>query len=142
MDCPPPRTVHMDRYRPAVAWTHIVLGAATLLPALVLPLVFGGVWSLVALGANDPQATAIVGVTFGVVLAVVLAVLAISGGLSLAAGIGLLRGKAWGDVLTIVASVLHLANFPLGTFVGAASLWVLLVREPRTLALPRVDATV
>ena len=115
MDVPSARTTHMDRYRPAVAWTHIVLGAATLLPALILPLVFGGVWSLVALGAHDPQATAIVGVTFGVVLAIVLTVLAISGGLSLAAGVGLLRGKAWGEVLTIIASVLHLANFPLGT---------------------------
>ncbi|MDP2269376.1 MAG: hypothetical protein Q8N23_24870 [Archangium sp.] len=121
----------MTRYRPAVAWTHIVLGGLTLLPAFILPLVFGGVWSLVTLGADDPQASAILGVTFGVVLMVVLSVLAISGGLSLAAGIGLLRKKPWGDVLTIIASVLHIANVPIGTLVGALSLWVLLIREPR-----------
>lgn len=131
---------HMTRYRPAVGWTHIVLGALTLLPAFILPLVFGGVWSLVALGANDPHASAFLGVTLGVVLTVVLMVLAVSGGLSLAAGIGLLRGKAWGEVLTIVASVLHIANFPVGSIVGAVSLWVLLVREPRSRALPRQDA--
>ena len=130
----------MNTYRPAVAWTHLVLGAITLLPAFILPLVFGGVWSIVALGANDPQATAIVGVTFGVILAIVTVVLAVSGGLSLAAGIGLLRGKAWGDVLTVIASVLHLANFPLGTLVGVASMYVLLVREPRPRALPRADS--
>lgn len=129
----------MNTYRPAVAWTHIVMGAITLLPAFILPLVFGGIWSIVALGANDPQATTIVGVTFGVILAIVTVVLAISGGLSLAAGFGLLRGKAWGDVLTVIASVLHLANFPLGTLVGVLSMWVLLVREPRPRALPRAD---
>lgn len=130
----------MSTYRPVVAWTHLVMGVITLLPAFILPLVFGGVWSLVALGANDPQAAAIVGVTFGVILAIVAVVLAISGGLSLAAGIGLLRGKTWGDVLTVIASVLHLANFPLGTFVGVASMYVLLVREPRPRALPRADS--
>lgn len=133
----------MTRYRPAVGWTHVVLGGLTLLPAVILPAIFGGVWSLVTLGADDPQASAILGVTFGVVLMVVLAVLAISGGLSLAAGIGLLRGKPWGDVLTIIASVLHIANVPIGTLVGALSLWVLLVREPRsrTRAMPRAEAT-
>ena len=130
----------MNSYRPSVAWTHIVMGGLTLLPAFILPLVFGGVWSIVALGSNDPQASTIVGVTFGVVLAIVVTVLAISGGLSIAAGIGLLRRKTWGEVLTLIASVLHLANFPLGTLVGGASLWVLLVREPRPRALPRSDS--
>lgn len=119
----------------------MVLGALTLLPALILPLVFGGVWSLVALGSNDPNATAILGVTFGAILAVVLTVLAISGGLSLAAGIGLLRKKAWGDALTIIASILHIANFPVGTLVGAFSMWVLLFREPRSRTLPQPDTS-
>ena len=129
----------MTPYRPVVAWIHVVLGVATLLPALILPLVFGGVWSIVALSANDPQANAVLGVTFGVVLTIVLVVLAFSGGLSLAAGIGLLRGKSWGELLTVIASVLHLANFPLGSALGVFSLWVLLVREPRGTALPRPD---
>ena len=75
-----------------------------------------------------------------VVLAVVLSVLAISGGLSLAAGIGLLKGKPWGEALTMVASVLHLANFPVGTIVGVSSLYVLLIREPRPRSLPRSEA--
>ena len=129
----------MTRYRPIVGWTHIALGVLTVLPAFILPLVFGGVWSLVALGANDPHASAILGVTFGVVLTVVLMVLALSGGLSIAAGVGLLRNKGWGDLLAIVASVLHIANFPVGTIVGGLSLYVLLVREPRSSALPQRD---
>ncbi len=134
----------MTRYRPAIGWTHIVLGGLTLLPAFILPLVFGGVWSLVTMGTEDPQASAILGVTFGVVLMVVLTVLAISGGLSLAAGIGLLRKKPWGDVLTIIASVLHIANVPIGTLVGALSLWVLLIREPRNRprSMPHADASI
>ncbi len=131
----------MTRYRPLVGWTHVIFGAVTLLPAFILPLIFGGIWSIVAVGAHDTQAPAIVGVTFGVVLTIVLMVLAISGGLSIAAGVGLLRNKAWGDVLAIIASVLHIANFPIGTIVGAVTMWVLLVREPRsaTSAIPQRD---
>ena len=121
-----------------------MLGGLTLLPAFILPLVFGGVWSLVNLGTDDPQASAILGVTFGVVLVVVLSVLALSGGLSLAAGIGLLRKKPWGDVLAIIASVLHIANVPIGTLVGVLSLWVLLVKEPRNRprSMPHADAAI
>lgn len=130
----------MTTYRPLVGWTHLVLGALALLPALILPLVFGGIWGIVAVGSKDPEASAIVGVTFGVVLIIVLAVLLVSGGLSIAAGVGVLRGKAWGDLLAIVASLLHVLNFPIGTIVGAFTLWVLLAREPASrLGTPRAD---
>jgi hypothetical protein len=121
---------------------HVIFGAVTLLPAFILPLIFGGIWSIVAVGAHDTHAPAILGVTFGVVLTIVLMVLAVSGGLSIAAGVGLLRNKAWGDVLAIIASVLHIANFPIGTIVGAVTMWVLLMREPRSAisAMPQRDA--
>ena len=132
----------MNSYRPLVGWTHVVLGVLALLPALILPLVFGGIWGIVAVGSKDPQASAIVGVTFGVVLLIVLGVLLVSGGLSIVAGVGVLRGRAWGDVLAIVASLLHVLNFPIGTLVGGFTLWVLLAREPASrVALPRNDAT-
>jgi hypothetical protein len=133
----------MTRYRPAVGWTHVIFGAVTLLPAFILPLIFGGIWSIVTVGAHDTAAPAILGVTFGVVLTIVLMVLAVSGGLSIAAGVGILRRKAWGDVLAVIASILHIANFPLGTIVGAATLWVLLFREPRSAmtAIPQRDVT-
>ena len=95
---------------------------------------------MVALGTNEPHALAMVGATFGLVLTVVMAVLALSGGLSITAGIGLVRGKGWGDLLAIIASVLHIANFPVGTIVGGLSLYVLLVREPRPASVPQRDS--
>ena len=108
-----------------------MLGVLTVLPALVLPLVFGGLWGIVALGAPDPKTSAVLGVTFGVILLIVLIVLAISGALSIGAGLGVLKGKRWGDALAIIASFLHIANVPIGTAVSVFTLWVLLIREPR-----------
>ncbi|HET9216285.1 MAG TPA: zinc-ribbon domain-containing protein [Terriglobia bacterium] len=47
---------------------------------------------------------------------------------SIAAGIGLLRYRNWGRVLTLVLSVLRLLEFPLGTATAIYSFWVLLSR--------------
>ena len=131
----------MTSYRPIVGWTHVVLGALALLPALILPLVFGGLWGIVAVNADDPRASTVVGIAFGVVLVIVLAILLVSGGLSIAAGVGVLRRQRWGDVLALIASALHILNFPVGTLVGAFTFWVLLAREPAArVALPTADA--
>ena len=45
---------------------------------------------------------------------------------SVAAGIGLLRYRGWGRVLTLVLSFLRLLEFPLGTLTAIYSFWVLL----------------
>jgi hypothetical protein len=45
---------------------------------------------------------------------------------SVAAGIGLLRYRSWGRVLTIVLSFLRLLEFPFGTATAFYSFWVLL----------------
>ncbi len=120
----------MSSYRPLVGWLHVGLGLLNMLPALILPLVFGGIFGVVAIGSKDPTATSVVGVTLGVILFVAMTVLLLSGALSLAAGVGILQRRAWGDALALVASVLSLPHFPLGTALGAFGLWVLLVREP------------
>jgi hypothetical protein len=48
---------------------------------------------------------------------------------SIAAGVGLLRYRSWGRVLTIVLSVLRLLEFPFGTATAIYSFWVLLSRD-------------
>ncbi|RIH65846.1 hypothetical protein D1164_06135 [Mariniphaga sediminis] len=45
------------------------------------------------------------------------------------AGIGLFRRKEWARILTLILSVIHLLNFPLGTAVGVYSLWALVQPE-------------
>ena len=59
----------------------------------------------------------------GTVTACIMVVLALPG---LAAGIGLLKGKSWGRMLAMIVGLFHLFNFPLGTALGAYTLWVLL----------------
>lgn len=45
---------------------------------------------------------------------------------SIAAGVGLLRYRSWGRVLTIVLAFLRLLEFPLGTLTAFYSFWVLM----------------
>lgn len=130
----------MTSYRPLVAWIHIVLGVLALVPLIVLTAVFGGVWAVVAAVTADAAVSGWVGAGLGAVLVVALVSTALGAGFSIAAGVLGLKGHPWGDALLLVASVLHLLNFPLGTALGVFGMWVLLVREPRTrFAPPRPD---
>ena len=47
---------------------------------------------------------------------------------SVAAGVGLLRYRSWGRILTLVLSFVRLLEFPLGTITAIYSFWVLLSR--------------
>jgi len=48
---------------------------------------------------------------------------------SIVGGVALLRYKSWGRYLVLVLSVLALFSIPLGTALGAYSIWVLLQDE-------------
>jgi hypothetical protein len=50
-------------------------------------------------------------------------------GLSVAAGIGLIKGKSWGRTLAIVNAVLDLFSFPFITVIGVLSLIYLFRKE-------------
>lgn len=45
------------------------------------------------------------------------------------AGVGVLRRRPWGRYMALVLAVIWLANIPLGTTIGAYSLWVLVQDE-------------
>ena len=49
------------------------------------------------------------------------------------AGIGLLNTKPWARVLTIILGILNLPGFPVGTLLGVYSLYVMLDDETSTL---------
>lgn len=52
------------------------------------------------------------------------------------AGIGLLKRKEWGRIITLILSVIGIMNFPIGTVVGIYSIWVLVQDETVSLFKP------
>jgi len=70
-----------------------------------------------------------IGGLFGLSIAIIV-LLALTG-LSVAAGIGLLKGKSWGRILGIINAVLDLFNIPIGTVIGVLTLIYLLRAEVR-----------
>jgi len=61
-----------------------------------------------------------------VVVAIAMFVVSVAG---IVAGIGVLRKRPWGRVLMLVISFINLLRIPLGTALGAYSIWVLLNDE-------------
>jgi hypothetical protein len=57
-----------------------------------------------------------VGATFGLSIGVFFLLAFI--GLSVAGGVGLLMGKNWGRIVSIVNAALNLLNIPIGTIIG------------------------
>ena len=101
-----------------LGWLHI-LGHAFFLVIGML-----GFFLLTGIGvfSGDREAMTILSLV-GTLGAAFFGIVALPG---LAAGYGLLTRKNWGRILAIIVGVLGLMNFPIGTLVGAYTLWVLL----------------
>lgn len=109
----------------------IASNALYLLGALVLFFVMvtvSGMLSAIGISSGDveaarvlPQIAGLIGM-LGVGFAMFLAIVALPG---IIVGIGLLMRKTWARILGIVVGVLMLFHFPLGTLIGAYTLFVL-----------------
>jgi hypothetical protein len=108
---------------------HINVVAALQIGFSILGLIIGGVlFTLFVLLGNfidEPDAQMVFGIIAQVVM-VVLIILSIPG---IIAGIGLLKRKEWARILTLILSVLSLINFPIGTAIGAYSIWAMVQPE-------------
>ncbi len=109
-----------------------ILGIATvvyhsfnLLVLFVLLPLFAGV-SIFSL-PDAPELSGLVLVILSVVIFAVL-LLALPG---IIGGIGLIKGKSWGRILTMIANVITLFNFPIGTALAAYTFWVLVMKNDR-----------
>lgn len=100
-----------------LSWVLIVGHALFLLIGLFVFLLLGGIGA----ASGDRQAVVILG-TVGTFVAGLLTVLGLPG---IIAGFGLLRRHQWARYLAIVVGIFNLVNFPVGTLVGAYTLWVL-----------------
>jgi len=127
----------METHVKVVGVLNIVFGALGLLGALVVLLIFGGAAGLVRMQPGmEPEtglAAGIVGLVGGAIFLVVL-VLSLP---CLLGGWGLLKRREWARILVIVISALNLINIPLGTIIGAYSLWVLLSKDTQPLFAPK-----
>ena len=112
----------MDRHVQLIGILWIVYGLMGLLFALFIFLVLFGVSFIPGLGGIAPgilRLVAWIASLFFLVLALPQVI----------AGMGLLRRKEWGRILTLIVSFFHLLSFPLGTALGIYSFVVLLTPE-------------
>jgi hypothetical protein len=100
-----------------VGWLHMIGSAIFLAIAAFLFVLLPGIGVL----SGDAEAVTVLGIV-GTSLGAFLALLSLPG---ILAGIGLLMRKNWGRTLGIVVGILNLVNFPIGSMIGAYSLWVL-----------------
>ena len=101
-----------------LGWVHI---ATSLFFLLVGAFLFFFLPS-VGLVSRDADAIAILSLV-GTFVGSFIALLGLPG---ILAGIGLLLRRAWGRYLAIVVGLLGLINFPIGTLIGAYTLYVLM----------------
>ena len=108
----------MEKHLTVVALINITFGVVFFFIglALFLAVAGGGVIS------GDPQAMLITGAV-GSGLGIFFTVLAVPG---IIGGIGLLKRKGWARILMLMIAVLDLFNIPIGTLIGAYTIWVLL----------------
>lgn len=122
----------MKNHIQVVAFLHIALGAMSLLAAIILFSIIGLAGGIVV-SQGEGTAAGILGI-IAVVLGGFLAVTGLPG---IIGGWALLTGRSWGRILVIILGALGLFNFPIGTAVGAYTLWVLL-QDPVAPAIPPV----
>lgn len=111
-----------------LAVLQIVYASLGLLLGVAVGLLFGGIATIV--GFSAPIGDSVVAVpilaTIGGVASSIIIMLSLP---RLIAGIGLLKYRNWGRILTFVVSILGLIDFPFGTGLGVYALWVLLHRD-------------
>lgn len=113
----------IEQHVPILGWLYIISSVFFLLLGLFLFVLLGGLGIFAASG--DPEGPFIL-LLVGLFVGGIMAVVALPG---LLAGWGLLRRKNWGRVLALIVAILNLFNFPLGTALGAYTLYVLLQNE-------------
>jgi hypothetical protein len=122
----------MKNHIQVVAILHIALGVMSLVAAIVLFSIIGLAGGIV-IAQGEEAAAGILGI-IAVLLGGFLAITGLPGTIG---GWALLTGRNWGRTLVIILGALGLFNFPIGTAVGAYTLWVLL-QDPTTPSIPPV----
>jgi hypothetical protein len=122
---------NMETHVRVAAWLRIIWSAGGLLVALVVLLAFGGISVVVgAAGGSDAQTAVSWLWVVAAWIATIFGVLALPG---LVTAWGLLTYRPWARILDIALSAFDLFHVPIGTALGAYSIWVML--QPETVEL-------
>lgn len=115
----------MEKHVNVVAALHIGLGII----CAVIGITGFVVLSLIGHITDDKDAEFILRI-IGIVAVIVLGLIGLPG---IVAGLGLLKRKEWARVLTLIISAIELFNIPIGTAIGAYSIWTLVQDETTAL---------
>ena len=111
----------MEKHINVVAVLHIGFSLLGLIVALLVSTIL----NLVGDFADDHHAEMVLSIVANGI-SVFFIVMALPG---IIGGIGLFKRKEWARILVLIISVLDLVNFPLGTAIGAYSIWALVQPE-------------
>ncbi len=111
----------LDKHVKILGWIHIVLNAFLFVIGMMVVafMLFGGLLS------GDAEAAGII-VIVALFVGGLFTVIGIPGVL---AGVGLLKRKKWGRILAIIVGLIGITNIPIGTAVGAYTIYVLLLQD-------------
>jgi hypothetical protein len=117
----------MDKHLTVLGALFLGLGVMGLIGLLIVILIFGFASTLIGATAvhhgDAPAFVAYLPGIFGLLISLAIAASTIP---SLIAGYGLIRHRPWARVVALVAGVISLPAFPLGTAVGIYAIWVFL----------------
>jgi len=112
----------LDPHARIAAILHIAMGVLS----LCLLLVIGAMAAAVGVYGESFGVQGDVGAMIGGIGMIVVISFALFAALEIVGAAMLMRGNDSGRIITIVFSVLHLINIPIGTAIGGYSLWALL----------------
>ena len=114
----------MDKHVTALGVIFTVVGVMGLIGmGFVMVIFLIGSAAIGTAAAHEPDLPGflpLLPASFGLLIATAIAIGALP---ALIAGIGLLRRKRWARIWALLAGVLNLLSFPLGTAVGIYSIW-------------------
>lgn len=119
----------MNQHVTVVGILHIGLGIIGALAGVFLFILFG----LLNTFVHDYEAQFI----FPLLAAFLGGGLVVASSLGIIGGIGVLKYKEWARILVLVVSAIGLFNIPIGTAVGAYSIWALVQPETTRLFQPK-----
>ncbi len=111
----------LDKHITILGWLYIALNVFTLFIGVMVFFILIGAGLLSA----DGEAMSVLAIVGTFVLGI-LVVVSIPG---IITGWGLLKRKSWARVLALVIGFLSLMNIPLGTMLGAYTIWALLAHD-------------